>query len=331
MKEPLGTLEQLTLQDAWETEAGHFTPWLAREENLALLSRALEMDLELVGQEQGVGPFRADIVCRDTADRSVVLIENQLARTDHCHLGQLMTYAAGLEAVKVIWIAQRFMDEHRAALDWLNHVTDSRANFFGLEIELWRIGDSPAAPKFNIVVKPKEKLPAPDLTDAPRLYLEYWTALREHLQAQGSPIRIGTPLAQMWMNFAVGRGGFCLTVVISKQKKFIDVRLDLYDPERLAQFAALAAQRIEIEQELGPLDWRQREEKTQSQIGRTFDDTDPADVTDWPRQHESIRKTLETFRTVFGPRVKALDASESMPDILGSEPRAALGQDGLSS
>ena len=85
MNEPLGTLVKLNLQEAWETEAGHFTPWLAREENLALLGTTLKVDLELVGQEQNVGPFRADIVCLDTADRSTVLIENQLARTDHSH------------------------------------------------------------------------------------------------------------------------------------------------------------------------------------------------------------------------------------------------------
>ena len=75
-----------------------------------------------------------------------MLIENQLERTDHTHLGQLLTYAAGLEAVTVVWIAERFTDEHRAALDWLNEITDEEFSFFGLEIELWRIGDSPMAP-----------------------------------------------------------------------------------------------------------------------------------------------------------------------------------------
>lgn len=316
MNEPLGTLVKLNLQEAWETEAGHFTPWLAREENLALLGTTLKVDLELVGQEQNVGPFRADIVCLDTADRSTVLIENQLARTDHSHLGQLLTYAAGLEAVTIVWIAERFTDEHRAALDWLNGVTDSRANFFGLEIELWRIGDSPAAAKFNLVVKPNEwKLPPPDLSETLQLYLEYWTALREHLETRKSPIRIGKPLAQMWMNFPVGCGGFRLEVVISKQKKYMSVRLALYDPERLAQFHALLAQKEEIEQKLGTaLEWKECPDKTQSQIGRSFKDVDPADRPDWPHQHEMIQQTLEAFRTVFAPRVKNLDTADRQPE-----------------
>ena len=85
-----------------------------------------------------------------------MLIENQLEKTDHTHLGQIFTYGAGLEATIIIWIAKRFTEEHRAALDWLNERTDDGLNFFGLEIELWRIGDSPTAPKFNVVCKPNE-------------------------------------------------------------------------------------------------------------------------------------------------------------------------------
>jgi hypothetical protein len=84
------------------------------------------------------------------------LIENQLERTDHRHLGQLLTYAAGLNAVTIVWIAERFTEEHRAALDWLNEITGEGTDFFGLEIELWRIGDSPAAPKFNMASKPND-------------------------------------------------------------------------------------------------------------------------------------------------------------------------------
>lgn len=102
--------------------------------------------MSLEGQEQNVGPFRADLLCKDASSDRWVLIENQIERTDHGHLGQLLTYAAGLQAVTIIWIAARFTDEHRSALDWLNEVTKEDISFFGLEIELWRIGDSPAAP-----------------------------------------------------------------------------------------------------------------------------------------------------------------------------------------
>lgn len=149
--EGLGRLEVVDLRKVWVSEAGDFTPWLAQEANLSLLADTLGMDLVYEAHEKGVGPFRADIVCTDTADGSKVLIENQLERTDHGHLGQLMTYAAGLDAVTIVWIAERFTEEHRAALDWLNEITGEKISFFGLEIELWKIGTSPMAPKLSLI------------------------------------------------------------------------------------------------------------------------------------------------------------------------------------
>lgn len=98
----LGRLHKVDLRTAWESEAGDFTPWLAQEDNLALLGEAIGIDLELEAQEQWVGPFRADILCKDTATDHWVLIENQLERTNHSHLGQLLTYAAGLDAVTIV-------------------------------------------------------------------------------------------------------------------------------------------------------------------------------------------------------------------------------------
>lgn len=113
----LGQLEKVDLRGIWKNEAGDFTPWLAREENLKLLSDTIGIDLELHAQEQAVGPYSADILCKDTATGAWVLIENQLEKIDHAHLGQIITYSAGLDAVTTIWIAAGITDEHRAALD----------------------------------------------------------------------------------------------------------------------------------------------------------------------------------------------------------------------
>jgi hypothetical protein len=149
-KHVLGRLTRVDLRNIWTSESSDFTPWLAREENLTVLGEALSIDLELEAQEKAVGPFRADILCKDIGTGAWVLVENQLERTDHSHLGQLLTYASGLEAVTIVWIAARFTEEHRSTLDWLNKITDESFRFFGLEVELWRIGDSPAAPKFKL-------------------------------------------------------------------------------------------------------------------------------------------------------------------------------------
>ena len=181
----LGRLERVELRTAWSSESSDFTPWLAQEDNLRLLGEAIDIELELESQEKEVGPFRADILCKEMVTGHWVLVENQLERTDHTHLGQLITYAAGLKAATIVWVAFKFTEEHRAALDWLNEITGSGFNFFGLEIELWRIGESPPAPKFNIVSKPNDwTKPKAEggLTDGKSLQLEFWGQFGEYLK-----------------------------------------------------------------------------------------------------------------------------------------------------
>ena len=101
----LSKIDLVPLRDCWDNEATDFTPWLAEEDNIALLADALGMtELEVKAQEEHVGPFRADILCKDPSNDKLVLIENQLEKTDHNHLGQILTYAAGLDAVTIIWV-----------------------------------------------------------------------------------------------------------------------------------------------------------------------------------------------------------------------------------
>ena len=195
----LGRLSRVDLRDIWVSESSDFTPWLARDENLEILGETLGIDLELEAQEKSVGPFRADILCKDIGTGSWVLVENQLERTDHSHLGQLLTYASGLEAVTIVWIAARFTEEHRSTLDWLNKITDESFRFFGLEVELWRIGDSPAAPKFNIVSKPNDwsrsvaqaarAIDESELSDTRLKQRSYWDAFHQErvLRLAGPP------------------------------------------------------------------------------------------------------------------------------------------------
>lgn len=119
----LGRLKRVSIREIWKNEASDFTPWLAEPENISLLGDTIGMELEVESVETGVGRFFADILCRETSSDRFVVIENQIEHTDHDHLGKTITYAAGLGATAVVWIARRFHDEHRAALDWLNEVT----------------------------------------------------------------------------------------------------------------------------------------------------------------------------------------------------------------
>lgn len=112
------------------------------------------MDLERIGTEERVGDFRADIFAKELEYGKTVIIENQLEESNHKHLGQIITYAAGKEAGCIIWIVKRAREEHAKAIEWLNSHLDQSVDLFLIEIELWRIGDSKIAPKFNIIENP---------------------------------------------------------------------------------------------------------------------------------------------------------------------------------
>lgn len=321
---PLGRLASVDLRTIWNNESDDFTPWLAREENLALLADTIGLDLELDEREKSVGPFRADIVCKDTVTDTWVLVENQLERTDHNHLGQLLTYAAGLNAVTVVWIADRFTDEHRATLDWLNEITGDTINFFGLEVELWRIGESAVAPKFNVVSKPNDWIKTiaasrqsqtGSISSTKQLQLEYWTALKNHLDESDSLVRPRKPQPQHWADFAVGRSYFWLSAYASVQQKRIGVQLGMAGPEAKAHFHLLRQDKEIIESELeSSLDWRELPNRKQSYVTLDNSDFDPSDRSQWLQQHTWLHKQLEAFYKCFAPKIKVLNAGDYVPE-----------------
>lgn len=313
----LGRLQKVDLREIWRTEDQHFTPWLAREENLSILAETLAMELELEAEEKRVGPFRADILCRNTDDGSWVLVENQLERTDHTHLGQLLTYAAGLQAVTIVWIAARFSEEHRAAVDWLNEITGDDFSFFALEVELWRIADSPAAPKFNVVSQPNDwsrsvsdaarRIKSDALTETKAAQLQFWTELASYLQERGSPLRPQKPLPQHWTNYGVGRSGFMLGAILNTADSLLAVEVNINDDQAKAYFAKLLPLKEEIETELGfSLDWRELPDRKSCRLVLEKPVEDPLNTTLWPQYREWLMQKLEALDRVFRPRIRRL-------------------------
>jgi len=180
-----GRLQDLALREAWAHEAHGFTPWLA--ENIDHLSEAIGMPLELTGQEVAVETFSADILAQNPQDGTVVLIENQLEQTDHTHLGQIMTYLAGLDAQTVIWIASGFREPHLSAIRWLNEHTADGFSFFAVKLRVVRIGESPYAPIFEVLEHPdnwkrgvqKSSGVKEGLSERGRACLAFWTKFGE--------------------------------------------------------------------------------------------------------------------------------------------------------
>lgn len=332
----LGRLTKVDLRGIFASEAAAFTPWLAQPENLGLLAETIGVELQYEAQEKEVGPFRADILCKDTASDSWVLIENQIERTDHTHLGQLLTYAAGLQAVTIVWIAERFTEEHRATLDWLNERTDDQINFFGLEIELWKIGDSPVAPKFNIVSQPNDwsrtvqaaARESGAITEHKQKQLQFWIAFREYME-KNSKIRCQNAYPQHWMNHSIGRTGFHLASIASMwnsatgtSKPEIRVDLILSGEPAKQHFAALERHREEIEGACGlPLTWHNPTGKNMCRI-YTRKDADFLQEQLWPQQQQWLRENLELFQRVFAPLIQNLDDEQP---ALQEPPQGAQG------
>ena len=313
----LGRLEKVDLRQVWQREDVHFTPWLAQADNIALLGEALGLELEVEAVEQSVGPFRADIICSDTVNGARVLIENQLERTDHGHLGQLLTYAAGLEAVTIVWIASKVADEHRKACDWLNEITAEGIHFFALEIELWRIGGSPAAPKFNIVSQPNDwgnkvasarrALESLDLGETAQLQIIYWAEVQRLLEASGGPVRARKNVSGSWVGHGIGRSGLGLNAVMHTRKHLLRVELYFSGPLAKRNFYDLKAHQVEIEAELGyDLDWQELDGRKEARVCMWRADSDFRDRSQWPAQHQWLVQSLNAMHRAFKPYVDQL-------------------------
>ena len=322
MSNALGRLESVELREVWPNEATDFTPWLAEEENLSILAETLNMELELEGREVNVESGIVDLLCRNTDD-SLVLIENQLTETNHRHLGQILTYAAARpEATAFVWIAESFQEKHRAALDRLNAMTDERFQFFGVEIELWQIGDSRAAPKFNIVSKPNNwsrsasqsarQARSEELSGLPLLRQRFWTAFGEHVNQTNRQIKAPKPVPKAFVFFPIGRAGFRLKALMSELRRTLVVRLDMFGPNAEAHFNLLIVDQAEIEDEIGELgedeqlEWREES----NAVVLTKRNANPTDETDWPNQHAWLAEKLELFDKVFRQRIQALNAED---------------------
>lgn len=317
-----GILSDVPVRDYWNDEARHFTPWLAEPENMKLLADTIEMELEPPFRtEEPVGPFRADVVAKE--GDGIVIIENQLAATDHKHLGQLMVYATNRQAKAVVWIATKVTDEYRKVLDWLNDNTPETISFYGLEIELWRIGDSLPAPRFNVVCEPNELTKierggggvASEPTETKLLQLEFWKAVRERGEAAGGPLSFRKPRPQHWYNFAVGRSGFHISLN-AKTTFAKEVSCELYIAGRVgadSAFELLKEHQEAIETRLGPLDWMPLPGKGACRIVQRKE-ADLENRETWPELIGWSLERAQVFHSVFSPLVAALDLDEPVEE-----------------
>ena len=200
-KVQLGVLEEIPINEVFENERD-FSDWL--KDNIALLSQKLHLEFDELQREHPIGNFRVDIFGKEINTNAKIIIENQFNRTDHDHLGKILTYASGVDAKIIIWIAEEFTDEHKQALTWLNENTPEDIGFFGIELKVVKIGDSKPAVDFDVVVAPNQWVKMsrnPQTSERYETYRRFW---RKLLEKYGKNL---TPQPQSWMSFRIGMQG----------------------------------------------------------------------------------------------------------------------------
>jgi len=313
----LGRLEIVPARDVWPHEALDFTPWLLA--NVDVLSDLLGMDLVLERAEYPVGDFSLDLIGYDQSTNDVVIVENQLEVSDHTHLGQILTYAAGTGPTTIVWIATGFRPEHRAAIDWLNERTDDHTRFFGVQIEVVRIGASEPAPAFRLVAQPndwektvrKTTAAAGEVSTRTATYRRFWESLLERIRAQYPGWTRGRTSDQSWVNTISGIPGAVLSMAFRRD----GLVMQLYFEDREAsanttRFEALRARRSDFEDALGtaPIwdDMPGRKACRIVVISEQFKDV--ADEDQWPAMIDWLIEYQLRFRS-------ALEAVSAVPSL----------------
>lgn len=269
----LGKLKEIKdLRKVWPHEALDFTPWLAEEDNLALLADDVGLEITIDETESSVGDFNVDIYATETGTDRKIIIENQLEDTNHDHLGKLITYASGKSADIVIWVVKRAREEHRSAIEWLNNHTDENIAFFLVEIKLYQIGNSDIAVKFEVVEKPNDwtKEIKRSTSNSPTLQAryDYWVAFNDYVfrdnefAKQFNKRKAST---DHWMTMSVGSSACHISINQIRKDNQIVVEWYISDDKEL--FHKFHSHKTEIETEMGiKLDWRELPNKKASRI-----------------------------------------------------------------
>ena len=300
----LGTLEYVPLREVWENEATSFSPWLL--ENEAALGDLLGIEVSLTRNEEKVGDFSLDLLGVNLTDDSTLIVENQLGRTDHSHLGQLLTYAGGLEPSTIVWIASEFRDEHRAALDWLNEITDDKTHFFGVVVKAVRIGDSLPAPWLELVVQPnswsemtRKAKNAHELTETQEKYEEFWTQFLNSYRSQLDLYKRKRPPQRQWLAIPTGIGGIHYGLNAQRERVYADLYFGHSNPEvNQSRLAFLEGHKEKVEEAFGaPLSWEYLEDRKGCRIGH-YREGGLNDEESWPHFQEWLHVTMMNFVAV---------------------------------
>ena len=307
----LWKLEKVQLREVWKHEALDFTNWVAKDENLALLSDEISIEIKLIKTEASVWWFNVDILAEEENTWRKIIIENQLEQTDHKHLWQVLTYASWVDAEFIIWIVEEVREEHKQAIDWLNEHTDEKINFFIIKMELWKIWESNIAPKFNIISKPNDwsKLikslssETKELSDTKLNQMEFWNNLKNYFNEKWTQLSMRKARPQHWYDLSLWSSSSHISLTVNSQNDLLWAEIYISDSKDL--FDYLYEQKEEIEKELGfEMEWDRLEWKKGSRIKFWKDNCNFKNKDEWENFFEWFYQITPKLYKVFKKHIK---------------------------
>ncbi|OGG83620.1 hypothetical protein A3I46_03815 [Candidatus Kaiserbacteria bacterium RIFCSPLOWO2_02_FULL_54_13] len=311
MKDTVGKLKDVHVREIWKHEARSFTVWM--EGNIDALNEQLGLEIQITERERAAGDFHVDLVGED--ENGIVVIENQLEKTDHDHLGKMLTYLSVVGAKTAIWISANPRDEHAKTFQWLNENTPPDVSFYLIKVRGVKVDNSPPAPLFSIEVRPREteKLGESEKRKlAERHYLrkEFWEQLLEGAKGKTGLFDNIHPRYDHWIGIGGGKSGLALNFTIFKDHGACELYLDKgADSDELnkARFDTLESRKKEIETAFGgPLVWQRLDHRRASRIKTPDYPGGIKDKTSWPEVQEKMIDAMIRLKKALDPYIRKL-------------------------
>ena len=301
----IGRIQRVRLREVWSHEALDFTTWL--KDNSEVIAEATGIQLSDVEREQPVGAFSVDLIAEDQYGCAVV-IENQLEKSDHSHLGQLLTYLVGIKARKAVWIVADPRPEHLAVITWLNE--SSSADFYLLKIEAIRIGNSEPAPLLTQIVGPSEEAREVDQKwkKRERLRYRFFEGLLEHAKSRTQLHANVSPGKYAWLGAGSGTAGVTFNYRVGQHYARVELYIDTGDGgENQRIYKALSGKRHKIEDAFGlRLDWDTKEGRRACRIQKTYTTGGYRDEDAWEAVHKELAEAMVKLESALKPHLKKL-------------------------
>lgn len=308
----IGKIKKVSLRELWKREDKDFSKWL--EENIDYLNEVIDIDINIESREKNVGPFSVDLYGEDNFGNKLI-IENQLEKSDHKHLGQIITYLTNLEAKTAIWITSTPVEEHKKAIDWLNETTPDDISFYLIQLEAIKIeNEDIAAPLFTVVSRPSvnmKQIGAEKKEYAQRhsIRKEFWTNFIDEINKINSMCRNVSSTTDSWISVALGMSGVSLNLVANSKYARSEIYINRGTKEENKKiFDYFFLKKDEIEKEFGgQLIWDRMDNNVTCRIKNQLNNIDVSNKDHWNKMISFLIDSVVRMDRAFRKHVSNLN------------------------